>query len=75
MNKGVRLITKVVLTIIIIIFFNDVFRGCSVGAQTEAGRGIGLLFAIIIFVGALYGIWSYSPKKKKSDNELTLKKD
>ena len=64
MNKVVRVIFKITLTIIIFIFFGGVFRGCSAGAQTEAGRGIGMLFATIIFIGILYGVWSYSPKKK-----------
>ncbi len=75
MNSAARLIFKVFLTLIIFIFFGGVFRGCSTAAQTGAGRGMGLLFATIIFIGALYGVWSYSPKKKSSETDITLKKD
>lgn len=75
MNSAVRIIIKIFLTIIVLMFFSGVFRGCSTAAQTNAGRGIGLLFAVIIFIGALYGIWSYSPKKKNDNKDITLKKD
>ena len=75
MNSAVRIIIKIILTLIILMFFSGVFKGCSAAAHTGAGRGIGLLFAVIIFIGALYGIWSYSPKKKDVDKDITLKKD
>lgn len=75
MNAAVRVFIKVFLTLIIFIFFGGVFRGCSTAAQTSAGRGMGILFATIIFIGALYGVWSYSPKKKTTDKDITLKKD
>jgi hypothetical protein len=75
MNAVVRVIVKLILTIIVLMFFGGVFRGCSTAAQTGIGRGIGLLFATIIFVGALYGIWSYPPNKKNINKDITLKKD
>ncbi len=75
MNSIARIIFKLFLTLIIFLFFGGVFRGCSAAAQTSAGRGIGVLFATIIFIGALYGVWSYSPKKKPTDTDITLKKD
>jgi hypothetical protein len=75
MNTAVRVIIKLVLTIVVFVFFGGVFNGCSTAAQTGIGRGIGLLFAVIIFIGALYGIWSYSPTKKNINKDITLKKD
>lgn len=75
MNSAVRVIIKVILSIVVLMFFSGVFRGCAAGTQTAAGRGIGLLFASIIFIGALYGIWSYSPKKISDNTDITLKKD
>jgi hypothetical protein len=75
MNTFFRIIFKLFLTLVIILFFSGVFRGCSSSAQTSAGRGIGMLFATIIFIGSLYGVWSYSPKEKTTDSEITLKKD
>lgn len=75
MNSAVRVIFKIILTIIIFLFFGGVFRGCASAAQTGAGRGLGLLFATIIFIGALYGVWIYKPKKESNETDITLKKD
>lgn len=75
MNAIVRIVFKLFLTLIIFLFFGGVFRGCSSAAQTNIGRGMGLLGATVIFIGALYGIWSYSPKNKSSEKNITLKKD
>lgn len=75
MNSLVRIVIKLFLTLIVLMFFSGVFRGCSSAAQTGAGRGIGMLFAVIIFIGCLYGIWSYSPNKKNNDKDITLNKD
>lgn len=75
MNSAVRILFKSIVTIIIFIFFGGIFKGCSVAAQTPVGRGLGLLFATIIFIGALYGVWVYKPKKKPHQTDITLKKD
>jgi hypothetical protein len=76
MKVAIRIIIKLVFSTLILIFFGGVFRGCSEGAQSPFAQGLGILFATIIFLGSMYGIWVYSPKKKSSNNnDITLKKD
>lgn len=62
MNKFIRIIIKISLTILIMIFFSGVFRGCGT-SEIPLFRGLSLLSSIIIFIGILFGIWSYKPKK------------
>ncbi len=75
MNVLVRIIIKIFLTIIIFLFFGGVFRGCSSAAQTNFGRGFGLLFSTVVLCVALYGVWTYSPSRKSLNENTTLKKD
>lgn len=63
MNSALRIIGKLFLTLIIIIFFGGVFRGCSAAAQTGAGKSIGLLFATATFFAVLWFVWRNSSKK------------
>ena len=53
----------------IMVFFSGVFRGCGT-SEIPLFRGLGLISSIIIFLGLLYGVWSYKPKK-----DIKLNKD
>ena len=69
MNNLIRIIIKIALTILIMVFFSGVFRGCGT-SEIPLFRGLGLMSSIIIFLGLLYGVWSYKPKK-----DIKLNKD
>jgi hypothetical protein len=69
MNNLIRIVIKISLTILILFFFSGVFRGCGT-SEIPLFRGLSLLSSIIIFMGILYGIWSYKPKK-----DIKLDKD
>jgi hypothetical protein len=63
MKNYIKIILKLSLTSLTILFFSGVFRGCVNGASTSSGKGIGLFFATLICGTILYLIWSL-PKKQ-----------
>ena len=69
MNNLIRIGIKISLTILVMIFFSGVFRGCGT-SEIPLLRGLSLMSSIIIFIGILYGVWSYKPKK-----DIKLDKD
>jgi hypothetical protein len=69
-----RFIIKFFITIIVLIFFSGVLRGCATATQNAGLKGINVLFATIIMIGIVYGIWSYAPKKESSKTDIKLKK-
>jgi hypothetical protein len=68
---------KIIITLIFMIFWGQLQRGCQEGARsTGSGLGYALLniFGLITLFAGLYGIWKYEPQKDVDSDNQSLDK-